>query len=268
MLTLLASISLLIYLLLGWHFYKVRLANQHILPEWLTHILLAIGILLHASSQTQSILHSPPFFGASEALSLTAWLALAIYGIGQLRLRLDGIELPLFIFASAFTALAIALPQGHAITYAQTGLSRGHFLLAMLAQSALFIAAGIAVLMRMTDSTLHHHAKKLLLGNLPPLLTLERLLFSTIACGFILLTLALIAGATLNFQTYGSIAQFSHKTVLALASWALFASLLLGHQIRGWRGRFAANWTLIAFAVLFLGYIGSRIALEAIFNKA
>ncbi|QLG88675.1 cytochrome c biogenesis protein CcsA [Chitinibacter bivalviorum] len=268
MLTLLAPLSLFIYLLLGWHFCQTRLAGKRALPEKASRLLLAIGIICHGIAITHGALQANPNFGAAEALSLTAWLAIMIYCVGQLKLKLDGLEPPLFAFAASFVALSLILPAGHAITYSQNSLSRAHFLLAMLAQSFLFVAAGIAILMRLTDNTLHHHAGKLLARTLPPLLTLERLLFSAIGVGFLLLTLALTAGSILNWQQHGQLAQLSHKTIFALSSWLLFASLLLGHKIKGWRGRFAANWTLTAFSILFLGYIGSRIVLEAILGKA
>ncbi|WP_348946006.1 cytochrome c biogenesis protein CcsA [Chitinibacter sp. FCG-7] len=267
MLTLLAPLSLFIYLLLGWHFCQTRLAGKRALPAKLDHLLLAVALGAHGTLIAHNAIQTPPFFGAAEALSLTAWLSLAIYCLGQLKWKLDGLEPPVFAFASAFLLLSIMLPAGHPITYTQSSLSRAHFVFAMLAQSLLFIAAGIAVLMRMTDNTLHHHAKKLLVRNLPPLLTLERLLFGTIASGFTLLTLAFIAGGYLTLQSHGVIAQLSHKTLFAAISWLLFATLLAGHYIKGWRGSFAANWTIAAFGILFLGYIGSRIVIEAILNK-
>ncbi|QLI81949.1 cytochrome c biogenesis protein CcsA [Chitinibacter fontanus] len=267
MLTLLALLSLFVYLLLGWHFCQTRLAGKHALNSNISLAALGIGLTAHGIVIANTLLQSPTFFGAAEALSLTAWLAILIYCLGRIRWNLDGLEPPLFAFSAAFMALALALPQGHLISYAQSGLSRVHFMLAMFAQSFLFIAAGLAVLMRLTDSTLHHHARKLLARKLPPLLTLEKLLFGTITTGFTLLTIALIAGALLNQQAHGIVVQWSHKTVFGLSSWLLFGGLLLGNHIKGWRGRFAANWTLVAFAVLFLGYIGTRIVLEAFLSK-
>lgn len=267
MLTLLALLSLFVYLLLGWHFCQTRLAGKHALSQGLSIAALSIGLTAHGVLIAHTLMQSPTFFGAAEALSLTAWLAILIYCLGKTRWNLDGLEPPLFAFSAAFMVLALALPQGHQISYAQSGLSRAHFLLAMFAQSFLFIAAGLAVLMRLTDSTLHQHARKMLARKLPPLLTLEKLLFGTIATGFILLSAALVAGSLLNLQAHGIVVQWSHKTLFGLSSWLLFGTLLLGNYLRGWRGRFAANWTLVAFSVLFLGYIGTRIVLEAFLNK-
>ena len=53
-----------------------------------------------------------------------------------------------------------------------------------------------------------------------------------------------------------------HKTVLSIASWAVFGALLLGRLFMGWRGRTAVRWTLSGFGVLLLAYFGSKIMLE------
>ena len=138
----------------------------------------------------------------------------------------------------------------------------------MLAQGLLINAAAIAILMRFSDKNLHHTAGKFLARTLPPLLTLEQLLFSCVATGFALLTAALITGGIFSYQSNGVLFVFSHKTIFAIASWAIFGGLLIGRLRYGWRGRFAANWTLAGFLFLFLGYIGTRIALEAILHRA
>ena len=57
-----------------------------------------------------------------------------------------------------------------------------------------------------------------------------------------------------------------HPTVLALASWFLYAGLLLGHSIFGWRGTTAVRWTLIAFTLLVLGYFGSKFVIEILLD--
>jgi ABC-type uncharacterized transport system permease subunit len=266
--TLLTPLALLIYLLLGWHFCQTRLAARAAaawLPE---NILLFAGLLLHGAAIFIPIVqHTQLHFGAAESLSLTAWLTLIVYILGRLRWKLDGLEPPLFAFVGCFVLLALLLPTGHAITYAQNTLSRSHFLLAMLAQGLLVNAAAIAILMRFSDRNLHHTAGKLLVRTLPPLLTLEQLLFSCVGGGFLLLSAALITGAIFSAQNTGIAFTLSHKTIFAVSSWAIFGTLLIGRIRYGWRGRFAANWTLAGFLFLFLGYIGTRIALEVFLHR-
>ena len=58
-----------------------------------------------------------------------------------------------------------------------------------------------------------------------------------------------------------------HKTVFALISWLIFAALLFGRQIYGWRGRTAARFVIAGFIALFLAYFGSKFALEVILQR-
>jgi ABC-type uncharacterized transport system permease subunit len=60
---------------------------------------------------------------------------------------------------------------------------------------------------------------------------------------------------------------FDHKTLFAFASWGIFAALLAGRHIYGWRGRIALRWTLAGFLVLLLAYIGTRFVSEVLLGR-
>ena len=102
---------------------------------------------------------------------------------------------------------------------------------------------------------------------MPPLQTMEELLFQLVAVGFVLLTLTLISGALFSEQLFGRAFVFTHHVVLSMAAWLVFGILLAGHWRRGWRGRSAARWTLAGFALLLLGYFGSRFVLEVLLGR-
>jgi len=106
------------------------------------------------------------------------------------------------------------------------------------------------------------------LGALPPLLTLERLLFRLIAAAFVLLTCTLATGFAFAETLFGQPLRFDHKTVFALLSWATFALLLAGRHFRGWRGRTALRWTLTGFVMLLLAYVGSRFVMEVLLGRS
>src|SRR6266700_2374470 len=101
----------------------------------------------------------------------------------------------------------------------------------------------------------------LALAALPPLLTMERLLFQIILAGFVFLTLTLATGIAFSETLFGRAMKFDHKTVFAVASWLIFAALLAGRYLYGWRGRIALRWTLVGFVALLLAYVGSRFVL-------
>jgi ABC-type uncharacterized transport system permease subunit len=58
-----------------------------------------------------------------------------------------------------------------------------------------------------------------------------------------------------------------HKTLFAFASWGIFATLLIGRHVWGWRGKRALRWTLAGFALLILAYVGSRFVAEVILGR-
>jgi len=107
----------------------------------------------------------------------------------------------------------------------------------------------------------------LVLRRLPPLLTMEALLFRIIWAGVVLLTLTLASGVVFSEELFGKVARLNHKTVFGVLSWLIFAALLVGRHAYGWRGRTAVRWTLAGFLTLVLAYIGSKFVLEVILGR-
>jgi ABC-type uncharacterized transport system permease subunit len=101
-------------------------------------------------------------------------------------------------------------------------------------------------------------------GDLPhafgmPLLQVERLTFRFVEAGFIVLSAALLLGALTTAQW-----RWDHKTVFSLLGWAVFATLLGGRKLQGWRGRRATGWLYVGAALLLLAYVGSRFVMEVL----
>ena len=105
------------------------------------------------------------------------------------------------------------------------------------------------------------------LQSLPPLLSLEELLFRILWAGFLLLTLTLASGMLFSEEIFGRPLQFTHKVVFGILAWLIFAALLAGRQVYGWRGRKALRLTLAGFLALVLAYIGSKFVLEVLLHR-
>lgn len=208
--------------------------------------------------------------GIGTALSGIVWLALAVYALSSLRHPVDALQAVMLPVA----AIAVLLPLIVADKPVQLALSPlflAHIAVAFLAYALFTIAALHAGMMALLEKRLHDHISARVFPNLPPLLTLERLLFRIIAIGFILLTLALASGMLFSEQLFGKPFSFGHftqhKTVFAILSWLIYAGLLLGRRIYGWRGRTAIWWSLTGFAMLVLAYIGSKIVLGLLLGR-
>jgi ABC-type uncharacterized transport system permease subunit len=267
---------------LAWHFWNTRWHSASAdvasgLAGWERVALLA-ALAFHGALLANDVLLAPQLrFGFAQALSITLWLAVALYWVESLFVRLDGFE-PLLLPIAAVVAPLPALFPG----LASPGLSAAlgfklHLLLAMCAYSLFTLAILHAALMAFIERRLHRlrpaaggESASLLAGplsHLPPLLTLERLLFRLIGAAFVFLTLTLATGIVFSETLFGRALRFDHKTVFAVLSWLTFGALLAGRLLYGWRGRTALRWTLTGFVLLILAYVGSRFVLEVILGR-
>jgi ABC-type uncharacterized transport system permease subunit len=230
---------------------------------WLLTALVAHGIALAGEVFPGDTMH----FSFSIALSLIFWLAIAFYWIESFYARMEGLQMLGLPAAAVGVLLPTIFPAQHLLANVDSMQFRIHFLIAMLAYSLFTLAALHAILMAVAEKGLHRGRLTPLLTSLPPLLTMEVLLFRLIHIAFLLLTLTLASGILFSESLFGKALTFNHKTVFAILSWVIFAHLLAGRHFRGWRGRKALRWTLAGFAALLLAYVGSRFVLEVLLGR-
>jgi ABC-type uncharacterized transport system permease subunit len=268
-------ITALIYALLGLHFWRTRW--QPALPKALTKearlrkwekIAVLVPLALHGALLYQTTFTDTGFdLGVGNAVSAILWLTVLIYWTVSFVYNLEGLQALVLPLAAVCVLLPWLLPTKHILS--NTGLLAfpAHFLLSMLAYSLFTIAALHAALMAVVERRLHDATLPAMRHTLPPLLTMETLLFRVITAGFVLLTLALASGMLFSEELIHKPAQFSHKTLFAFISWGIFAALLGGRKIYGWRGRTAMHWTWAGFIALVLAYVGSKFVLEVILHR-
>lgn len=222
---------------------------------------LAVHAYLLANAWSDGALN----IGVGEGLSAVIWLALAIYALSSLRHPLDALQSLILPIAALAVLLPLWLPT-QTLELPKSPVFLLHIAMALLAYALFTIAALHSGLMALFEKRLHTHAINRGFSNLPPLLTMESLLFNMITLGFILLTLALASGILFSEQVYGKPFSFSHftqhKTVFALLSWLTYGGLLAGRKRYGWRGNIAIRWSLTGFALLVLAYFGSKFVLQ------
>ena len=238
---------------------------------------LAAALALHGAILAQLLfLPEAPRFGFAFALSSMLWVAVLFYWVESFFVNLDSI-LP---GALGLTALCVPLtawfpgrvPPTTSLEF------RVHVSLVILAYGVLTIALLHAILMALIERLLHRVRQTAAAGgpsgvlsgplaSLPPLLTLERMLFRLIALAFVLLTLTLATGMTLSETLFGQALRFNHETVFAIVSWMVFGLLLVGRRYQGWRGRTAMRWVLAGYLCVILAGVGTRFVLEVILGR-
>lgn len=262
-----------LYAGLALHFWRTRWRGPALdepvrgIAAW-ERAWLLMALVLHGVTLATEIFPGDSMrFGFSVALSLILWLAIALYWIESFYARMDGLQMLGLPLAALCVLLPPIFPGQHLLANAGSAVFRAHFLMAMLAYSLFTLAALHAILMAAAERRLHRGRLTPLLAGLPPLLTMEALLFRLIHIAFGLLTLTLGSGVLFSEALFGQALPFNHKTVFAILSWLIFAALLGGRHLRGWRGRTALRWTLAGFAALLLAYVGSRFVLEVILGR-
>lgn len=227
-----------------------------------------IPLALHGWTLYEGLFNASELrFGFAHALSAMTWLAVALVWFESFFYQLDGMEplvLPLAAVAVPLPALFPGLASSG--TYAQAGAFKLHLVLAMIAYGLFVIALLHAMLMAVAERQLHRKSDFSVM-SLPPLLTLEKLLFRVIGAAFVFLTLTLATGIAFSETLFGRPLRADHKTVFAVLSWLTFGLLLAGRWLYGWRGRTATRWTLTGFVLLILAYVGSRFVLEVVLHR-
>jgi len=266
-------LAALIYGALGFHFWNTRWRegeNQCVacpMQTW-ERAAIAAALFIHAYGLYSALFGETGMrFSFSFALSLMMWLAALIYWLESFMARMEGMQPMVLPLAAACTALPVAFPNVHLVAHASATGFKLHFLAAMLAYSLLTLSALHAIFMGFTENALHKRSMKRSLASLPPLLTMESLLFRMLLLGFILLSLTVGSGVFFSEALFGKPMSLDHKTLFAFASWGIFATLLVGRHAWGWRGKRALRWTLAGFALLILAYVGSRFVAEVILGR-
>jgi len=91
---------------------------------------------------------------------------------------------------------------------------------------------------------------------LPSAETLDRITYKTICIAFPLLTLMIAAGAYWANRTWGSYWSWDPKETWAAITWLVYAGYLHMRITRGWRGRRAAYFAILGFAVVMFTFFG------------
>lgn len=224
----------------------------------------AIAVLIHFAVHADA-------WRIAGGMPLHFFAALSLVGLGMAALtlvasqmqRMEALGVVVFPL-SALSLLAYLVADPRTAAPVVDWRIQMHAWLALLAYATLALAAIMAALLWFQDVALRRHKRIAALRLLPPLTQVETLLFRTIGAGFVLLTLALLSGVLFVSDLLAQ--HLAHKTLLSLLAWLLFGILLLGRWRRGWRGRWAAQLSLGAMALLGLAFFGSKFVLELLLH--
>lgn len=168
----------------------------------------------------------------------------------------------LFIFLFPLTCLAIlsTVLKGDAV--ARVSPAVGHILLALLASGFLTLATLQALVLAFQNYQLKHKHATGIVRLLPPLQTMESLMFELLWIGQVMLTLLIVSGLLILQDIFAQ--QQAHTLAFSILAWIVYAILLWGRHRLGWRGNTAIRWVLGGFAILLLAYMGTQLVYQVI----
>jgi ABC-type uncharacterized transport system permease subunit len=255
---LLGAVAVLLYLLAALPVQALRrLSAAALIGAWILHLLLLVIDIGGFGQATPGAR-----LGFGPVLSMTVWLLIAVHTLESRFLPLPSVRLALGVAGALAVLTALLFPgEPRPIT---SQLAPLHFALGVGSYGLFAVAVLHALMLDASERRLRGggapRAGGTALGM--PLLQLERVTFRFVEAGFGVLTLTLVLGAVTAGQW-----RWDHKSVFSLLGWAVFAALLLGRHLRGWRGRRATRWLYVGATLLLLAYVGSRFVFEVLLGR-
>ena len=256
-----SALAIILYAV-AWSLILKNALNKEPKSSLAMMIILA-GIIAHFFSVYFS-LHSEAGMqlGVFKVSSLFMLVINMIVGLSSLKKPLHNLFLGLLPLS--VLSILIGLIFSSPIT-AKEHISSGtvvHILLSILAYSLLTIASLQAILLAYQNKMLRTKHPSNVMGFLPPLQTMETLMFELVWGGMVFLTLSILVGFVIIEDFLGQ--KLRHKTTFTVISWLIYATLLGGRHFLGWRGISAIRWVLGGFIALMLAYFGSKFVIEVI----
>ncbi len=222
------------------------------------------GVVFHMLGLSQSLFtDSGQNFSLLNVSSLVCWLITAAFTVTALRTPIL-LLLPIVYGFSALMQLAVLLlPAGMQLHhFEQSPWLLVHILVAFIAYVILIMATLYSFQVGVISQRLKQKTPLPAGTVLPPLMQAEQLLFRLLLLGTLLLGFTVLSGALFGQDWFAR--QNLHKNVLSTLAFGVFAALLAGHYIAGWRGRITNGLAITGSLLLTLAYFGSRFVREVL----
>ena len=216
----------------------------------------AIGSVFHFVSIVEEglINHRIPVANFYETLSMCAFLFALLYLFVHLRYKLE--SLSVFAFPLVFVMSLVATlgnpVQGLSNPILRQSWLTLHIVLVLLGYAALLLTAGASLLYLFQERELKNKKPRKFYYRVPALGTLDDLISRSMAVGFVLMTLAVVAASTWASMYLRTNWISEPKIAIAFFTWGVYLALVFLRTTAGWRGRKAAimTVTVLGFSAL------------------
>jgi ABC-type uncharacterized transport system permease subunit len=198
--------------------------------------------------------HRCPITNFYELLSMCAFLLVLVYLFAHWRFKLE--SLSVFVFPLVFVAALVGTMGNPVSTWSNPVIRNTwltvHIVLVLLGLAALLLASIASLVYLFQERELKRKKPQKSYYRLPALGTLDDVISQAMAVGFVLITLAVIAGTTWAFIDAKPGWLADPKILISFITWGIYMALVFLRTVAGWRGRKAAilTVTVSAFAAL------------------
>lgn len=224
-----------------------------------------IALLFHACALWHlTVREDGIFIGLFPIASVIGATGVAVVCISSIYRHIEWISLLVFPFSALSIPAALWIDTGITPSNLAHGLG-AHVLFSIIGYAILALAACQALLVWLQHEQLKHGHIRGVMRFFPAIQIMESMLFELLWSGMAFLTAAMAFGFMYVDDLFAQ--HLVHKTVLTLLSWLVFAVLLTGRHLLGWRGVTAIRLTLAGFILLLVAFFGSQVVLQLILQR-
>lgn len=230
------------------------------------YFLLLIGFLFHSVSILYGYikLGYMPVSNLNETLSMAGWAIAGVFLIFQFKFNLK----ILGIYAAPLAAFVMIVSSQLPTEPAQVKNIFNsfwfiiHILTIFIGEASLAMACGVGILYLVQEHAIKTKNHGFFFRRLPSLELIDITGYACIIVGFTMLTIGLASGFVYAKSVWGRFWSWDPKEVWSGITWLLYAVLLHGRLVAGWRGRRTAIMAIVGFAVLLFTFFGVNFFLK------
>jgi ABC-type transport system involved in cytochrome c biogenesis permease subunit len=204
-----------------------------------------------------------PLVGTEEMSAFLSWGLVVSYLIASRWYRANALKAFVFPIVLALATIAAISPDLQGVSSEADQSMRSillpaHIGLILLAYAAFFIAFGAGLMYIIQERELKHKRFGTIFYRLPSLDTCDAISSRSMAIGFVLLTIGILAGLWFTHASYGVYWRGGPLEIFTVATWVLYLLLIQTRMNAGWGGRAGAMASIVSFLIVFCSLVGVR----------
>lgn len=203
-----------------------------------------------------------PLSNFYESLIFFAWAIVLLYLLMEWRLKnrsIGAFVLPVAFLLMAYASIAPGINNRiePLIPALQSNWLTSHVLTCFMGYASFTVAFALGIMFFLKKDTNAESTNPGVFARLlPSEFLVDELIYSSVALGFIFLSLGIITGSVWAHYAWGSYWSWDPKETWSLITWLVYAVMLHTRLVRGWRGKRMAILAVVGFGCVLFTYLG------------